>query len=197
MVPRHHSEHCDVSIQESSLLITESKDAFASLQRELAREIRPKNIIEKIFLADVAACVWETMRLRRCKDHIANLAYGAAISEVLERLLGRPETPTECDARTALERDWFSKPEARRELAKQLADFQLDEGVIEAAAISSQADQLETLDRMISAQQARLHRALGAISNYRAAFAVQVRSAVERAAEQPPLAQLEARRRAG
>lgn len=31
MVPRYHGEHCDVSILESSLLITETKDAFASL----------------------------------------------------------------------------------------------------------------------------------------------------------------------
>ncbi|MET4040274.1 hypothetical protein ABIC03_001959 [Bradyrhizobium sp. RT6a] len=197
MVPRHHSEQCDVSILESSLLITESKDAFASLQRELAREIRPKNVIEKIFLADIAACAWEMMRLRRCKDHIVNLAYGAAISEVLERLLGPPETPAECDARTALERNWFSQPDARRQLAKRLADFQLDEGVIEAAAISSQADQLEMLDRMITAQQVRLHRALGAISSYREAFAKQVRSAVEHATEQPALVQLNAREQVG
>ncbi|MDE5463351.1 hypothetical protein [Bradyrhizobium sp. CSS354] len=192
MSPRYDSKQFDLLISASSLLITESKEAFATLQRELAREIQPKNIVERIFLDDVAACIWEMMRLRRCRDHVINLAFRQAISEVLDRVLGPPESPAECEARTALERDWFSKPEARRELAKQLAEFQLDEGVIEAAAISSQVDQLECLDRMISAQQVRLHRALGAISNYRAAFALQVRTALERAADQPSLGQLEA-----
>jgi hypothetical protein len=192
MGPRYHSDRFDLSILESSLLITESKEAFASLQRELAREIQPKNIVEKIFLADVAACVWETMRLRRCKDYIINLAYRQAISQVLDNLLGSPENSAEGEARIALERDWFSKPQARRELAERLAKFQLDEGVIEAAAISSQADQLEMLDRMISAQQARLHRAFGAISDYREAFSIRVQTAAERAAAQP--SQLDARR---
>ncbi|QOZ78410.1 hypothetical protein XH83_25095 [Bradyrhizobium sp. CCBAU 53351] len=193
MVPRYHSKQFGPSISEGSLLITESKEAFACLQRELAREIQPKNIVEKIFLADVAACVWEMMRLRRCRDHVINLAFGPAIAEILDRVLGPPETAAECEARTALERDWFTKPEARQEVAKRLAAFQLDEGVIEAAAISSQADQLERLDRMMSAQQARLHRAFGAISSYREAFAAQVRAAVE----QPALAPLDARQHVG
>lgn len=197
MVPRYEGKPFDLSVLESSLLITESKEAFASLQRELAREIQPKNIIEKIFLADAAACFWEMMRLRRCRDHIINLAFGHAIFEVLDRLLGSPETAAECEARTALERDWFTKPEARREVAKRLAALQLDEGVIEAVAISSQASQLEMLDQMISAQQARLHRAFGAISSYREAFAKQVRNAVERAADQPALAQLDAYQQVG
>jgi hypothetical protein len=108
-----------------------------------------------------------------------------------------PESPAECVARAALEHDWFTKPEARREVAQRLAAFQLDEGGIEAAAIGSQANQLEVLDRMITAQQSRLHRAFGAISSYREAFAKQLRSAVERAAEQPALAQLDARERVG
>ncbi|MDA9405993.1 hypothetical protein [Bradyrhizobium sp. CCBAU 45384] len=110
---------------------------------------------------------------------------------------GPPETVAECEARAALEREWFTKPKARREVAKRLAAFQLDEGVIEAAAISSQADQLERLDRMISAQQARLHRALDALAEYREAFAVRVRTAVERATDQSALAQLPARQKAG
>ncbi|MBR0903934.1 hypothetical protein [Bradyrhizobium liaoningense] len=197
MVPRYQSKQFDLSTLQSSLLITESKEAFACLERELAREIQPKNIVERIFLADIAACAWEMMRLRRCRDHIINLAFESAISEVLDRVLGPPETAAECEARAALERDWFTKPEARREIAKRLAAFQLDEGVIEAAAISSQADQLERLDRMISAQQARLHRAFGAIADYREAFAVRVRTAVERATDQSALVPLPAHQQAG
>ncbi|MFK4505597.1 hypothetical protein LPJ38_33995 [Bradyrhizobium daqingense] len=197
MVPRYPSKQFNLSILQGSLLITESTEAYACLEQELAREIQPKNIVEKIFLADVAACFWEMMRLRRCRDHVINFAFGPAISEVLDRVLGLPETAVECEARAALEREWFTKREARREVAKRLAAFQLDEGAIEAAAISSQADQLERLDRMISAQQARLHRAFDALADYREAFAVRVRTAVERATDQSGLAQLPARQKAG
>ncbi|QIO32784.1 hypothetical protein [Bradyrhizobium sp. 1(2017)] len=193
MIPRYHGKRFDLSILESSLLITESREAFALLQRELAREIMPKNIVEEIFLADVAASVWETIRLRRCRDRIVNLSYRQAIREVLDRVLGPAEDVAECEARTALERDWFTKPEARQEVAKRLAVFQLDEGAIEAAAMSSQGDQLERFDRMISAQQSRLLRSFAAITDYRAAFAIRVQTAVERVTAQPALAQLDAR----
>ncbi|WP_256476575.1 hypothetical protein [Bradyrhizobium sp. 186] len=40
-------------------------------------------------------------------------------------------------------------------------------------------------------------RAFGAISSYRDAFAIRVRSAAERAADQPSLAQLDARQQVG
>jgi hypothetical protein len=47
--------------------MSESADEFASLRTALELEIKPKGIVEQIYVDDIAAIVWEIRRLRRCK----------------------------------------------------------------------------------------------------------------------------------
>jgi hypothetical protein len=49
---------------------SESADEFASLRTALELEIKPKGIVEQIYVDDIAAIVWEIRRLRRCKTSI-------------------------------------------------------------------------------------------------------------------------------
>ena len=57
------------------LLITESAVGFAALNAALMEEIKPRDIIERVYVADIAALVWENLRLRRCKVAIVNAAF--------------------------------------------------------------------------------------------------------------------------
>jgi hypothetical protein len=76
------------------LLITESAEDFAALNAALMEEIRPRGIIERLYVADVAALVWEILRLRRCKVAIINTAFKNALSEIVYRLANEPEMDT-------------------------------------------------------------------------------------------------------
>jgi hypothetical protein len=60
------------------LLMSESADEFASLRTALELEIKPKGIVEQIYVDDIAAIVWEIRRLRRCKTSIINTGFRAA-----------------------------------------------------------------------------------------------------------------------
>jgi len=62
------------------LLITESKEDFASLNGALEQEIEPRGIVERIYVAEIAYLVWEILRLRRCK--VAIMLPGAAIERL-------------------------------------------------------------------------------------------------------------------
>ena len=66
------------------LLITESADEFDALRDAFEREIKPRGIIEQMYVHDISAIVWEILRLRRCKVIIINSAFRSA----LENLLG-------------------------------------------------------------------------------------------------------------
>ena len=72
------------------LLITESADDFAALNAALIEEIKPRGIIERLYVADIAALVWEILRLRRCKAVIVNAAFKDALTEIVGRLSGGP-----------------------------------------------------------------------------------------------------------
>jgi hypothetical protein len=60
--------------------MTESADDFASLRAELEEEIKPRGIIERLYVDDFAIIVWEIQRLRRCKTAIINGAFRPAVT---------------------------------------------------------------------------------------------------------------------
>src|SRR6266700_8022222 len=72
------------------LLITESADEFDALRGAFEREIKPRGIIEQMYVHDICAIVWEILRLRRCKVVIINSAFRSALEDLLERLLIEP-----------------------------------------------------------------------------------------------------------
>ena len=65
-------------LPKTPLLMSESEDEFEALRSDLAEEIKPRGIIEHMYVADIAEIVWESRRLHRCKAVMINMNYGAA-----------------------------------------------------------------------------------------------------------------------
>jgi|SRR5215475_1286042 hypothetical protein len=61
------------------LLITESADEFDALRDAFEQEIKPRGIIEQMYVHDICAIVWEILWLRRCKVVIINSAFRSAL----------------------------------------------------------------------------------------------------------------------
>jgi hypothetical protein len=176
------------------LLITESEEDFAALASELKQELKPCGIIEQMYVADIAALVWEILRLRRCKGATINIALKEALSRIVYRLAGEPDPDTpQRDWVDAVSRDWFLKPKARKEVLELLDEFRLDESAIEAEAIRSRFSELEMFDKMLTLQESRLNKALRSIADYRDSFAKQVREVSNRVIEGDPVIRLENR----
>ena len=175
------------------LLITESAEDFASLSATLAQEIKPRGIIEHMYVAEIAALVWEILRLRRCKAAIVNAAFKGALADLLDRLTGICNWGAPKEKRNALVRDWFSEPKAKKEVSEILAKYQLDEFAIEAEAIRSRSEDLEVIDRMLTSLESRRNKALRCIADYQDRFAKQVREVSDRVIEGKTVVQLENR----
>jgi hypothetical protein len=101
MAGRSQSIACQV-LSNPPLLITESSDDFAALAEALTQELQPRGIVERIYVDDIAALVWEIRRLRRAKNVIVNTAFKDALSELVYRLAGEPEVGT-------AKREWVDK----------------------------------------------------------------------------------------
>src|SRR5262244_1675847 len=113
----------------SPLLITESADEFHALRDAFEREIKPRGIIERMYVRDICAIVWEILRLRRCKAVIINSAFRGALECLLPQLLRQPGQ-AEYDVRDeakGLAHAWFTDKEAKKEVSEILAQFELDE----------------------------------------------------------------------
>jgi hypothetical protein len=164
------------------LLITESADEFDALRDAFEQEIKPRGIIEQMYVHDICAIVWEILRLRRCKVIIINSAFRSALQNLLKqlsRLPGQYEYQVEGEAE-ALAHSWFTDQETKKQVSEILSRFDLDESAIEAEAIRRSSSDLELLDRMLTSLESRRDKALGCVAQYRASLAHQLRENSDR-----------------
>jgi hypothetical protein len=164
-----------------SLLISESSDEFDGLYKALEQDIKPRSYIEHIYVADIAAIVWEIRRLRRCKAGIINAAFCGALKQLLEQLLGWSSyhdfVKNDADG---FAQAWFTDPAIKDQVSEVFARFQLDESAIEAEAFRSVSSELQLLDTMQNSWETRCNKAIRFISEHRDSRAKQLRENVDR-----------------
>ena len=169
-------------LPKSPLLITESAEEFDALRDAFEREIKPRGIIEQMYVHDISSIVWEILRLRRCKLVIINSAFRNASQDLLKQLLRQPGQYEHHvkDEAEALAHAWFTDQEAKKQVSEILSRFRLDESAIEAEAIRTSSSDLELLDRMLTSLESRRDKALGCVAEYRAGLAHQLRESADR-----------------
>jgi hypothetical protein len=164
------------------LLITEAADEFDALRDAFEQEIKPRGIIEHMYVHDISSIVWEILRLRRCKVVIINSAFRSALQDLLKQVLRQPgqyEHHVEREAQI-LAQSWFTDQEAKKQVSEILSGFDLDESAIEAEAIRRSSSDLEVLDRMLTSLESRRNKALGCVAEYLASLAQQLRYSADR-----------------
>jgi hypothetical protein len=70
-------------ISRPALTITESADDYDTLVRSFQQAISPHGVIEQMYVADISAVVWETLRLRRSNAALINMAFRGALKKLL------------------------------------------------------------------------------------------------------------------
>ena len=164
------------------LLINKSVDECDALRDAFEREIKPRGIIDQMYVHDISAIVWEILRLRRCKVMIINVAFRTALEHLLPQLLRGPDQSgydVEDEART-LAHAWFTDQEAKHQVLELLSRRDLDESAIEAEAIRRSSADLELLDPILASLESRRNKALGCIAEYRVSLAHQLRESADR-----------------
>jgi hypothetical protein len=163
------------------LLITESKDDAKHIRDALADEIKPRGIVEQMYVEEIAYLVWEVLRLRRARTGIINAAFRAALERVLQQCLCQSAYARYMGSKASeLALGWFTDPSAKKEVAELLRSFELDETAIESEAIRKSADDLERIDRLMTSAEARRDKALVCIAQYRGNFGALLRDSSNR-----------------
>ena len=168
------------------LLSAESADEFASLRKQLENEIHPEGPIDQIYVDDFATLIWEILRLRRYKTIMIDNHRRDALRGVLMQLLCDDDYDQPYDKALDakdLACSWFDSKKAQARVAKLLRKFQMDEAAIEAEAFRLCSEDLERLDRMLTALEFRRDRALRFIAEYRQILSRQLQRAADRILE--------------
>ncbi len=177
-------------ISKPALIMTESVKDHDALVSALQQALKPRDVIEDLFVADIAAIVSETLRYRRCKAALINTAFRDALRRLMFQFWKDANETASLQGCELLAFEWFTDPKAKQDVAEILGKFDLDETAIEAEAIRSLAPELEVLDRMLSSLEVRRERAIRGIAEYRKNFAERVREVSDRIIESGPILRL-------
>jgi|SRR5271169_863733 len=152
------------------LLSAESADELASLRKAFKDEIQPEGPIENMYVDDFAELIFEIRRLRRYKTAIVNCSRLAALQGLLQRLLDSREFEFPYlheQAAEELARGWFEKEKAKTKVATLLRKFGLDEDAIDAEAFRQCSEEVERIERILTALEFRRDTALHCVADYR------------------------------
>ena len=164
-----------------ALLKTESKEDFAKLLEDLNRDIQPVNVIERIYVNDVANLTWDILRYRRFKAAILNSACRAALENFLRPILSGSERIEMAAVRAKqLAYDCLYDQEAKDRVSALLKEAGFDEWAVEAEAFRSRLDDVEKIDRLLASAEARREKGLRNIALYQERFARKVRQSSDR-----------------
>jgi hypothetical protein len=179
-VSKRERDHLSL-LPKPPLLITESAEEFEAIHEHLERVIQPGDIIEDIYVSDIAYLACQIVRFRRCKSAIINAGYKTAMLKIFPEFLRDPGES--CDQVRGQAEDlawkWFRDPKMKASAAWILKEHQLDQSVIEATAIQNSLPDLERLDKMEASCELRLRKALNAIADWREGLAQRLRDAAD------------------
>jgi hypothetical protein len=151
----------------------ESEAAYHQLYDRLRSAVSPKDVIEEIWVRDLADLVWETNRLRRLKAKLMDAARWQGMAAVLESV-GIASYLAKQDASAYASGDSRAKAKVDPMLGKAKAD----RAIIEAQTLAARISDFERFDRLIMSSESRRNAVLREIDRHREAIALRVREAL-------------------
>jgi hypothetical protein len=140
-------------LAQPSLIAGENAESYNDLLARISGTLQPADILEEIWVRDVVDLVWDAFRLRRLKAHLLKSAAHEGMAQLLGPLL-----------------DW--------NLTGQTSTG-IDMNSVMARTLALKIHEVERIDRMTMAAEARRNAVLREIERHRASFARSLRRTVE------------------
>ena len=151
-----------------ALLRTESSRDFAKLDEEVNNDLQPQDRVHRVYVDDFTTVTWTIWRYQRAHAAITDNALEAALTNVLRPLLLGSRHSAKADrAVRDMAHGWvINDPEIRKRVSALLKEAGLGEWSIEGEALRLTLPEIQELDGMIAALEARRDNLLHKISRY-------------------------------
>jgi hypothetical protein len=154
------------------LIEGEDAGAYDELLVRVSTAVRPADIFEEIWVRDIVDLVWEAFRLRRLKACVMTAGARKALAHGLAPVVGFAQAD-------GLARGWAARqPGAIGAVEEHLAAAGTGLEGIAAQGLCLQLGNIERIERMIMAAEARRNAALREIGRHRSTLGRQLRQAV-------------------
>jgi hypothetical protein len=168
------------------LIRDDTAASYEALFAHIIAEVRPRGIVEHIWVRDFVDLAFEVVRLRGLKADLLTAGAGEGLRTVL-RDLG-------IDDYFSLAKRWHARdPDAIATVEAALAAAGLGLGVVRAQALAARLREVEAIDRMIRSAEARRDEMLRQLYRHQAELAERLRraAAAQEAVQEAVQAQIE------
>jgi hypothetical protein len=185
------------------ILRGEDSEAYGVLFARISMDVKATDIIEEIWIKDVADLTWEILRYRRIKENWLATLKSDALEKELEHILDKKEEeiawsrlsesecaeldtevhdnpPVSLPSEKKLVKKWASGDlNAKKRINKLLSWDNETLDTVEARAFVDELANIEGLQRLIATLEARRDAALREIDRHRAVFAQLLRTKLQ------------------
>lgn len=155
------------------LIEGENAASYDDLLARISGTLKPADILEEIWVRDVVDLVWDAFRLRRLKAHLLKAAAHEGMADIIGPLL-------DWNLTGQTSRRWaIGDEEAVKTVETTLAAAGLSMDAVMACTLARKIYEIERIDRMTMAAEARRNAVLREIERHRASFARTLRRTVE------------------
>jgi hypothetical protein len=168
---------------EPPLLATEDPNHYYALLAELAREVKPKDVIEWLWVKDTADLSWEILRYRRIKAAHVNGLFTSALTRLVHPVPSNRHVPLmsfteklkayrEKDASARgepnrLASEWATDATSREQVDAGLKAQGLDADSIMSESFVDAIGNVSAIDRLLASAEHRRNMALREIERRR------------------------------
>jgi hypothetical protein len=157
----------------SPLIPGENAESYNDLLARISGTLQPSDILEEIWVRDVVDLVWDAFRLRRLKAHLLKAAAHEGMAQLIGPLL-------DWNLTGQISRRWaIGHEEAVNTVKTTLAAADMDMDSVMARTLALKIHEIERIDRMTMAAEARRNAVLREIERHRASFARTLRRTVD------------------
>jgi hypothetical protein len=173
------------------LLEEEDAASYDELLARICAAVRPVDIIDEIFVADVVFLEWDILRLRRVKSNLLRGSGRKALEDFFRRTLHNDldsegflkklhKIIAEEDRAKELARAYARRePDAIKQVDELLASSGLTMHDIMAEGLTEKIDEIERIDRLITIAETRRNASLREIDRRRAVLGEALRRNVQ------------------
>jgi hypothetical protein len=150
----------------------ENAASYDELLTRMSETLKPGDLLEEVWVRDIVDLAWEALRLRRLKARLLAARAREGLVDVLFDL-GAPNV-------SDTSRAWAARdPAAIESINATLSGAGLSMDSVMARTLSKSIRDIESIERMTMAAEARRNAALEQIDRHRAKFALRLRRTIE------------------
>jgi hypothetical protein len=139
-----------------------------------------------MYVEDLATIIWSMQKLYSIKNGIIRNALYPALKSILEHIVADDARCSSIEKENLPKKlavNCYRDKNARAQVAKMLADFNLDESCIEAEAWRRASTELDLIERQLTSLQIRRDKTLNMLADYRDELGQRLKRKVQRISE--------------